>query len=103
MYELAAGRGGDAVHLGAHRLGQGGDGGHQPAALLEDRLEEVPVARVRAQLLQVVAGAESAPRALDDAHADRLVGRTVCDSLWERGHEALKVTGYGKGVTVRFN
>src|SRR3546814_8915924 len=95
MYELAAGRGGDALHLGAHRLGQGGDGGHQPAALLEDRLEEVPVARVRAQLLQVVAGAEAAPGALDDDHADRLVGRDAIERLLQRAHESA-----GEGVVL---
>src|SRR3546814_16908595 len=63
--------------------------------LLEDRLEEVPVARVRAQLLQVVAGAEAAPGALDDDHADRLVGRDAIERLLQRAHESA-----GAGVVL---
>ena len=71
-HQLAAGGGGDAVHLGDHRLGQAGDRQHQPRALAEQPFVGI-AARIGAHLFQIVAGAEGRAVAGDDHHLDAAV------------------------------
>ena len=90
--ELAAGGGGDAMDPGDDRLGQMQDGEHQLAAAPEDRLMALP-ARLAAQLLQVMAGAEAGARGgqYDDLH------RGISGKGGKRGQQ-LAHQGHGEGV-----
>ena len=87
--ELAARRGRDAVDLGDDRLGQGGDHLHDLGAAGEEigEIGAAPVGGGAAglHLLQVVTGAEGAPRPPQDHDAGIAVFREPGERRLQRG------------------
>ena len=72
-HQLAARRGGDAVHTGDHRLRQLGELHHELAAQAEQALLELELV-IAAHLLEVVPGAKGLAFAGQHHHAHAVVG-----------------------------
>jgi hypothetical protein len=94
-HQLAARRGGDAVHLGDHRLRQGGDRLHHRRAAREE-IGEIGRAAIgglasRRHFLQVVARAERLARAADRDDPDRgIPGQPLELGAQRRQHRVRK-------------
>src|SRR6266851_10055802 len=86
--QLAAGGGRDAVDRGDDGLGQGDELLHHRAARDEERLDLR--LGMRAHLLQVMAGAESAARAGDDDDTNRFVRGDRVELAMQRLEERLR-------------
>ena len=92
-HQLAAGRGGDAAHLGDHRLRQAHDRLHQGRTGFE-QLDEVGLAAVgvgapRSHLLEVMPGAEMIAGTAQDDRPDRPLGRDFVETGLQRSEHFL--------------
>ena len=79
-HQLAARRGGDALHARDHRHRQLQDAEHHPAALREQASGSRPASGCRDHFLEVVAGAEGLAGGGEHHHARRLVGAPAASS-----------------------
>ena len=94
--ELTPRRGRQAVHLGDDRLRQPRDRHHHPAAARKERLDVVDVVH-RPDLLEIVAGAEAAPRAANTTTrtpgSDPIRSSADCSSSMSARERALNWPG----------